>query len=478
MPAGFTIGAVASVVAYGAMVVLDRRTGTLRAATTPTTIGLFLTAFVGYLLVAWANERHRLPLRWLWAVPVVSRLLLLATEPTLSDDVYRYLWDGHVLTNGINPYRYAVAAPALDGIEIPIRELVNNPDLSTPYLPTAQLVFALLALTLPTSALAVQAVMAALDVAVAVVLWRLLPQAGFPARRAMLYLWHPLVIVEAAHGAHFDSLMTVLACTALLVAVAPRAPSTALAAGPGRGERWRRLLDQAVSPIALALAALTRVLPVLFAPVLWWRWTWSQRALSVATTVLLLLPFGLGSAGWGLGGAADGTGVFGSARVYAAEFRFNAVPATWLERWLGGPADVVTGVTMLALLTWTWWRARSANGADPADVRRQLRLLAVPLLGYVVLTPVLHPWYLTMVIATTIALAPTPDEPVQRWWLLAPWWYLSGAVSLSYLTYLDPDAFGELDWVRRVEWWPTLLGLALVAAATARARWVRPSPRC
>ncbi len=50
---------------------------------------------------------------------------------------------------------------------------------------------------------------------------------------------------------------------------------------------------------------------------------------------------------------------------------------------------------------------------------------------------------------------------------LVPWCYLAAALSLSYLTYLDPDAHAELAWVRRVEWWPTLalLGAWLIQRA-------------
>ena len=46
----------------------------------------------------------------------------------------------------------------------------------------------------------------------------------------------------------------------------------------------------------------------------------------------------------------------------------------------------------------------------------------------------------------------------------APWIYLSGALALSYLTYIDPNDFREFEWVRQTEWLPVLVmfGLAIL----------------
>lgn len=460
--------ALASLLLLGAavaLVLLDLQTGTLRAGTTPQTIVWYLIAFAGFGVAAWWNERRTIDPWVLWTVPVVARLLLLLTEPTLSDDVYRYLWDGHVATQGISPYLHPINAAALDPVEIPIRRLANNPALASPYLPTAHGVFTAAAFTLPSTAVVMQTLMVGFDLATAGLLTRLLGRAGLPRKRVLLYLWNPLVIVEIAHGAHLDALMVMLMMAALAIGFDGATGQCA-----DHDHRWRRI----GSGVLLALATLTRPLPALAGPVLWARWRWGGRVAFVLTVAVLLLPFGLSRAGWGLGSASTGTGVFGSARVYSSDFHFNGAlngvltPGSTL-------ATVVAGGAMAVVLLVVWRRAEAAGrtiapGAAPAPgadrdavrIRADLRLVVVPVMAYVVLTPVMHPWYLVLLLALLPVVTPAPGEAADRWLLTLPWYYLAAAVSFSYLTYLDPDRFGERTWVLWLEWAPTLLGLAAV----------------
>ena len=138
----------------------------------------------------------------------------------------------------------------------------------------------------------------------------------------------------------------------------------------------------------------------------------------------------------------------------------------------GDPSAAARGLVIvitIAVLVIVTLRAR--NETDPLVV---IRLLAVPTMAYVLLTPVLNPWYLVALAAFVPFLSPTNDESVRRWASTAPWLYLMAAVIFSYLAYRDPSAFGELDWVRRIEWLPTyaLLGGSLAVSSN---RWV-PAP--
>ena len=448
------------------IVVVDQLNDTIRAEVVGQTIGWYLLAFVGFLGAVWLNERHPINWKWLWIVAIVARILLLFTSPTLSDDVYRYLWEGHLLSEGVSPYQAPIFDRSLDAFTIPAREFVNNPTLASPYLPAAHAIFAFAAVLFPSEPVTMQIIMVVLELGAAVLLVRLLTLVGAARERVLLWLWNPLVIVEVAHGAHLDAIMIVLAMGALVLTLDPTLNET-------RGGRIG-------GPVLMALATLTRPIPVLLLPVVFWRWSWSQRILYAATVVGAVIPFGLWS-GLGLGNAAGGVGVFGSARSYTETFRFNTATYQAVERWISSrglddrgwnePAALtrlVVAIVFVVIMAWVWNRARTVS--DPLSV---LRLMLVPVVAYVLLTPVFHPWYGLILFALVIFHAPVEGEPTLRWSVLAPWAWLGGAVVLSYLTYRDPSRFAELAWVRRVEWWPVLLvGLGVLAT---RRRWARTS---
>lgn len=419
----------------GGLLALDVRTGTLRDDNVPQTITWYLVAFVGFLAIAVVNERRPISAAWVWVLGVGLRIGLLFTTPTLSDDVYRYLWDGHLVASGVSPYRFAISDPFNAAFEIPARALANNPDLSSPYLPVANLAFGLLAVLAPSSPSVMQIAMVCLDLITAGLLVSALRAAGLPRQRVLLWLLNPLVIVEIAHGAHLDGLMLALFAGGLVLQL--RRPV-------GHG-----------SPFAMALATMTRPIPAFASIALFPRWSWPQRITWAGTIAVVCIPFGL-VAGFGLESPATGTGLFGSARVYSDSFRFNSAIYQAVERETGSTATramaaVVFGVVVMV----TMWRSRRlANSTDEA--LREIRLLAIPVVAYCLLTPVFHPWYLLIVVLLGIFHTPLPTEPVTRWLLMLPLVWLSATLAFSYLTYLDPNAHAELSWVRRLEWWPTL----------------------
>ncbi len=453
----------ASLAAYGALAWLHLARGTLRGPVTPQTLVCYAAAFAAFLgLLVWAEKRGPVSMPLVWMAAVAFRVVLLATTPTLSDDVYRYLWDGHVAVHGLSPYRDAVAAPALDFLDTPLRARVNHPEMASPYLPAAQVLFAAVTVLSP-HPVAFQAAMVLLDLATALLLAGLLAWAALPRRRLLLYLWHPLVIVESAHGAHVDAWMVFLTMLAVWLALAP-----------GRFSHGRRSW---LAPAVLAAATMTKPLPLLLVPVFLPRWRWRGLAVLVGAMILFLLPAGL-AGGWGLAGPLDGRGLFGALQVYGRYWTFNSGVYDGLVRLLSAldfPAPDLwarglTAASLLAVLIAVWRKSRVRTAPQPF-----LRLLAVPFMAWVLLTPTLHPWYLVILLAFLPFVAPPGAGSAWLWLDVAPWLYLSAAIVLSYLSYLDPAHFRELDWVRAVEWWPTY-GLLLVGCWAARRKGSPAAP--
>lgn len=301
------------------------------------------------------------------------RLFLLFTSPTLSDDIYRYIWDGHLLNEGLNPYSLPVDSPLLDPYNIPARALVNHRSMATPYLPVAQLLFGVLALIAPGGILAFQIAAVTFDLLTGWLVMDLLRRLNLHPQYVLLYLWNPLVVVEFAHSAHLDALMICTMMAAFWF--------------------WVRTNDEIriASPVALAAAAMTKLLPILLMPLFLARWGW-KHLLLFATLILLLLAAFSFPAGWGLIGPLDGTGLFGALRIYLANWNYNSGIYHWLEVWLSGyntpgavplnavthmPIMVARGISagMIALSSllagWLGWRHRD-------DALSLLRISLIP----------------------------------------------------------------------------------------------------
>ncbi|MGE5432163.1 MAG: hypothetical protein ACM3QX_13865 [Syntrophomonadaceae bacterium] len=98
--------------------------------------------FIAVCFVILKNESSTKLAYTLIAVGILFRLTVLFYPPTASDDINRYIWDGKVQANGINPYRYAPPDTSLNALhseDLPSK--VNNPKLKSIYPPVAQVIF-------------------------------------------------------------------------------------------------------------------------------------------------------------------------------------------------------------------------------------------------------------------------------------------------------------------------------------------------
>src|SRR5205814_5836771 len=111
-------------------------------------IKLALVQSVLYLIAAWLIVRARSARSTLFIVLALAgifRLSIVFAPPYLSDDIYRYVWDGRVQAAGINPYRYLPADEHLQSLrDEEIYPKINRRDYAhTIYPPLAEAVFLL-----------------------------------------------------------------------------------------------------------------------------------------------------------------------------------------------------------------------------------------------------------------------------------------------------------------------------------------------
>ncbi len=178
-------------------------------------LALYGLLFGPYVLLAWHWYRTDSPSSpWALGVIVAAavgvRLLLLPADPLLSDDLFRYVWDGRVGLSGINPYIHPPSAEELAHLrDEAIWPNINHPDVPTIYPPGAQYLFQINAL-LGGGLVGIKSIFVVLEAGcVALCGWWLSTgdRAWSRARLTLafvLYALNPLVFVETAWSGHLD----------------------------------------------------------------------------------------------------------------------------------------------------------------------------------------------------------------------------------------------------------------------------------
>ncbi len=162
-------------------------------------------------------------------VAVVTRLILVFSNPILEVDFYRYLWDGIAANEGVAPYKYSPDAvlrsnaddPELEVLQAAIQESqsaftivsrVHFEQYTTLYPPVSQAVFRTTTALVPDSAsvkthiYSIKFVLVLFDFGtIAAIGWMLFLLKKHPAW-LMAYAWNPLVLKEIANGGHLDSI--------------------------------------------------------------------------------------------------------------------------------------------------------------------------------------------------------------------------------------------------------------------------------
>ena len=110
---------------------------------------IFFAAFILYaiacLLILPLEKIDRVSLVGIFALAAGMLVSLVFTQPALSDDMYRYIWDGRVQAHGISPYLYPPKAPELAFLrDTQIYPWINRKPVVTVYPPAAEATFFLL----------------------------------------------------------------------------------------------------------------------------------------------------------------------------------------------------------------------------------------------------------------------------------------------------------------------------------------------
>jgi alpha-1,6-mannosyltransferase len=374
--------------------------------------GIFALLFAAYYLL---YRNIQTPKQYYYGITlaIAARLILLFSFPNLSDDIYRFIWDGSVLGAGISPFAYT-PSHFFDGtyLGMPIASLsphlynqLNSPDYFTIYPPVCQFIFYLGNYFFPNSllgsAIIVKLFLFFCECLSIFLLHRLVKVWQISQKKVLLYALNPLVIAELVGNIHFEAAMI----TGILLAI-----------------YGLQVQKNNLSALGMTFAICSKLLPLLLLPFLVRRLSWQQLSvyfliIASLTTIGFIPLIDIDSL----------QHLTSSIGLYFGRFEFNA-SLYYLLRKVG---YIITGhnyiiliapflaLTVLCSILWMAYREKDLS------TRHLVHQSFFALALYLALATTVHPWYIT----SLVALSPFMPYRFALVW--------SAATVLSYYAYLS-----------------------------------------
>lgn len=385
-----------------------------RYYTTPL-LGIYGASFAFYILAFRQKEK--------WSVSQIIftgaflRLIIFDTTPWLSEDVYRFLWDGKLWLNGTDPFAFIpkeAMAKQLPGTSEALYEQLNSPTYFTIYPPTNQLLFTIAAL-LPVKGgvLLLRSFILLAEMLTLTLLPKALKKWNINPKVMLLYAFNPLIIIELTGNLHFEAFVVLF----LVLSLSSFAQN--------------RFIN---SSVFMGLAASFKLIPLVLLPSLFKSLSFKKlfayyllTMLILAVTIVPLLNSQLLS------------GIQESGTLYFKKFEFNA-SIYYIVReigfWLKGYNIIGSAGPVLALCTFIGIIGFNLLAPKTINVAERM-LWSWSIFCFFSLT--VHPWYCIPLIA--LSLFTQFRFPV-LWSLL---------IFLSYVGY-TVSGFSENLWLTSLEY--------------------------
>ena len=371
--------------------------------------------FALFTIYVWAAVRtHRCsaksPLHIILGFACLFRVILFCSQPCLSDDIHRYLWEGYLQSQGVNPFEFAPQAPELVPLRNDVWLRVNNKDASAIYPPLLQMVHAL-AFIVFRSVWGFKLLFLMAEAALIWVLLRLLRLYGRRGGDIIFYAWNPLVIVEIAGSGHHDACVVALLFAATLFTVTAQHGKAVL---------------------CLAGSILCKLYPLASLPFFLKRLPWRHSVWLPFILIAGYLPY-----------ASAGSRLFSALLYYREKWRFNGFLFLQLSQQVSDEKQVEQLMLLLVTVVIGVCLARKL------ELLEQLYWVT----GAVLLcAPALFPWYLIWMAPflcffpnpawlLLTALSPLSYYVLIEWWTLGLWRQNDLFLKLQYYPF-----YGLLIW--------------------------------
>jgi len=392
---------------------------------------IYFLLFAGYVWIYQSVNEETFKF-WVYA-SLAFRVIFLFSIPALSDDFYRFIWDGRLLSHGVHPFAelpsyYLNLDTPVPGINQWLYDHLNSQSYFTVYPPLSQYIFWIATFAFPDSILGSVVVMRVFillaEFGSLMLLWKLLPRYGMSQRNVLIYALNPLVIIELTGNLHFEALIIFFVILTLFLL-------------------WQNRIVLAGISIGSAIA--TKLIPLIFLPHFLLRLRFRKSILFYLVVLIACCVLSMP-----LLNLEIIDGFQSSLGLYFRKFEFNASIyylvreyGFWAKGYntiesVGWKLAVISTICILIVSLWpSKYSIKNIFGKDQSESfpPDSPTVMMWVLLTYLLFTTTVHPWYITTLLMLSVF---TRFKFVMVWTAL---------IFLTYMGYSEATFYENLYWV-------------------------------
>ncbi|MFQ3238556.1 MAG: alpha-1,6-mannosyltransferase [Olleya marilimosa] len=383
-------------------------------------ISIYIVLFGLFIKIVNNNKNN---FKLLIAIAIISRLIFLIAIPNLSQDFYRFIWDGRMILQGFNPYLYTPASfialgeyPISQAQQLVVGMQALNASHYSNYPPINQLLFTLANLFTSSSILGsvigLRLIIIAADIGTLYFGAKLLQRLELSQYKIFWFILNPFIVIELTGNLHFEGVMLFFLILSLYLL---------------HKNKWQW------SAVIFALSISTKLVPLLFLPlfVKWFRVKEDHTKIDFkkliyfyiiigVSTLVLFTPF------FSMEFVNNYSKTVG---LWFGDFEFNA-SIYYIAREFG---YLITGYNQIAIIgkilpviifTSIWYIALTRQNQNFITL---IKSMLIAFTVYLLLSTTVHPWY----IASILLLSIFTNYKYPLIW--------SFIIIISYLAYANAD---------------------------------------
>ena len=390
---------------------------------------IYTVLFGSYYFIV---KNQKIKESWLSYLAVLFRLLFLLAIPNLSQDFYRFVWDGRLILEGLNPYLHTPneLMESSIGLFPQMNTLYEGMGALSAkhysnYPPVHQMPFIIAAFiskhSILGSIVVLRLILISADLGILVFGKKLLKKLNKPTRTMYWFILNPLVIIELTGNLHFEGLMLCLFIMSLCFI---------------HSKKWH------IAAVVMALSIAVKLVPVLSLPLFLNKLGWKKSVLFYSVTaavfIILFIPF------FSFGLLENFSATIG---LWFSNFEFNASVYYFLKETLENINGVSVINSMGIIVACVVTLQTSYLLLKKKKETSQIILMILWILsGYYFISTTVHPWYIISLLLLSVF---TNYKFVLVW---------SYTLILSYIAY-NEFSVEECNSILIIEYTPVILML-------------------